>query len=53
MELQKIGEVFYAGRVINLDNSSIEFLNDSLQKINLEKENLLFHFNNIVSEIQD
>lgn len=53
MELQNIGEVFYSGRVINLDNASIEFLNDSLEKMKYEKEDLLNQLNNIVNEIQN
>lgn len=52
MKLESIGEIFYDGRVINLDNASLETLNPLLDKVKSEKEDLMNKLNNILGEIQ-
>lgn len=51
MNSEKLGEIFIDGRIINLDNSSIEILESSLAVLNKQKEMSVSKINKILSEI--
>ncbi|HIT71924.1 MAG TPA: hypothetical protein IAD08_08470 [Candidatus Scatovivens faecipullorum] len=52
MEIEKVGEIFIDGRIINLDNSSMETLNSNFEEITSQKEKLINNINNILEQIQ-
>ena len=51
MNSEKLGEIFIDGRIINLDNSSLEILESSLAVLNKQKEMSVSKINKILSEI--
>ncbi len=52
MNTEKIGEIFIDGRIVNLDNSSIEALDSMLEKIDSQKKNIMKNIDEILTEIQ-
>ena len=50
---EKLGEIFVDGRIINLDNASIEVLDSTLNEINLQKEKVMNRINKLLAEIQN
>ncbi len=52
MRIEKLGEVFINGEIINLDNSSIDELNQSLKKVKDEKEKVINSINVLLQEAQ-
>ncbi len=52
MDTEKMGEVFVDGRVLNLDNASIEILDSTLEKIDTQKTQLMKRMDTILAEIQ-
>lgn len=53
MNTDKLGEIFVDGRIINLDNASIETLDSTLEQVNSEKEKVMNRINRLLGEIQD
>lgn len=53
MNIEKIGEIFIDGRIVNLDNSSIEDIDIMLEKINVQKKNVMESIDKILTEIQN
>lgn len=52
MKTENLGEIFFDGRVISLDNASDKMLDELLVKINSQKEDCLNNLNNILADIQ-
>lgn len=52
MKFEEIGEIFYDGRIINLDNPSIDMLNSTLENIKIKKDELNEKLDNLVVEMQ-
>ncbi len=52
MNTEKIGEIFIDGRIVNLDNSSVEDLDSMLEKIDSRKKNIMNNIDEILTEIQ-
>ena len=52
MKVENIGEIFFEGKIINLDNSSIEELNQILQNIKNEKDKVIDSINDLLEEVQ-
>ncbi len=53
MNTEKIGEIFVDGRIVNLDDSSIETLDAMLEKIDSQKKNIMKNIDTILTEIQN
>lgn len=51
MEVEKLGEDFINGGIINLDNSSCEIYENELKKISLKKEDIIRRINNLLKQI--
>ena len=52
MNTEKIWEIFIDGRIVNLDNSSVEDLDSMLEKIDSRKKNIMNNIDEILTEIQ-
>lgn len=52
MKLDSIGEIFYDGRIINLDKPSTEIIDTVLEKIEKQKEELGLKLDNLIVEMQ-
>ena len=52
MNTENIGEIFIDGRIVNLDNSSVEDLDSMLEKIDSRKKNIMNNIDEILTEIQ-
>lgn len=52
MNTEKLGEIFFNGKIINLDNVSEEVLDNTLSEINTKKEEIIDRINSILAEIQ-
>lgn len=52
MKLDTLGETFFDGRIINLDNPSLDILDTSLEKIKQKKEDLELKLNDLIVEMQ-
>lgn len=51
MNSEKLGEIFVDGRIINLDNASMEMLESTLGVLSKQKEGSINKINKILSEI--
>jgi len=51
MEVEKLGEEFIDGEILNLDNSSVDIYENALNKIGLKKEKIVKQINNILKKI--
>ena len=51
MNSEKLGEVFVDGRIIHLDNASMEMLESTLGVLSKQKESSIVKINKILSEI--
>ena len=52
MKLDSLGQTFYDGRIINLDNPSQEILNITLEQIKKQDGKLKEKLNNLIVEMQ-
>lgn len=50
MEVEKLGEEFIDGGIINLDNSPIDVYTKALQKISEKKEDIIKQINNLLKQ---
>ena len=51
MEIEKLGDDFINGGMINLDNSSCEIYENELKKISLKKEEIINKINSLLKQI--
>ncbi len=53
MEIEKIGQIEVNGKSIDIDNLSKEDIKISLEKIRIEKANVLDNINEFLAELQN
>ena len=53
MEVEKIGEIVYDGKMLNLDEISLESCNTILNEISVQKQTTIDMINEILAEIQN
>ena len=51
MEVEKLGEEFIDGGIMNLDNSSVDIYENSLKKIETKKEEVIKQINSLLKKI--
>ena len=51
MKTESMGEVFLDGRIVNLDMSSIDELNQNLEIVKSKKENIINKINTLLKEV--
>ena len=52
MKTENLGELFFDGRVINLDNFSVQDIDNTIIQINQTEENVINKLNRVLAEIQ-
>ena len=52
MKTENLGEIFFDGRIIGLDNVAIEDINNILSQIKNEEEKCMNKLNNVLMKIQ-
>jgi len=51
MEVEKLGEEFIDGGIMNLDNSSVDIYENALKKIETKKEEVIKQINSLLKKI--
>ncbi len=46
----KLGDIFVDGKIVNLDSSSVEYLDKTIEEINFKQKMTLTNINNIFIE---
>lgn len=52
MKTEDMGEIFIDGRIIGLDNTSVQDLESILEQINTQNEKIINKLNIVLAEIQ-
>lgn len=52
MKLENLGEIFVDGRIIGLDNTSTQDIDNVLKQLNTQEESIMNRLNIALSEIQ-
>lgn len=53
MNIEKLGDIFADGRMINLDSASIDVLDQTIEKVNEQREDKMKAINNLLVKIQN
>lgn len=53
MEVLKVGEIFYDGKIINADNASIGVITSTLDDVNKKHDATMNKINNILNQLQN
>lgn len=52
MKTENLGEVFFEGRIVNLDSASVQDIDNMIIQINQKEENIINKLNRVLAEIQ-
>jgi len=52
MKTEDLGEVFFEGKIIELDSLSIQESDNILSQLKTKEENIMNRLNNVLAEIQ-
>ncbi len=53
MNTEKIGDIFVDGKMVNLDNSSVQDLDNMLELLTSQRKDIMDDINKILADIQN